>query len=296
MSVGFIPARIFLSTPSARRATAASPRTTSPRSYFYPRPLRGGRRRRWSGRAPWSDFYPRPLRGGRPSGPGGPFRNSRISIHALCEEGDPVDSVELAGKEISIHALCEEGDRQGQSAELDRSDFYPRPLRGGRQSWSAASEAIFKFLSTPSARRATERLLRASQALAISIHALCEEGDRQPLGYKRGADGFLSTPSARRATYRHRQPDRLWSISIHALCEEGDYAGKLIDQRQAEFLSTPSARRATIASTAGSLTTSDFYPRPLRGGRLLYPVEGDGLVAISIHALCEEGDHPTAPA
>ena len=33
------------------------------------------------------------------------------------------------------------------------------------------------FLSTPSARRATERLLGARDALVISIHALREEGD-----------------------------------------------------------------------------------------------------------------------
>ena len=34
-----------------------------------------------------------------------------------------------------------------------------------------------KFLSTPSARRATEELEREMRKLFISIHALCEEGD-----------------------------------------------------------------------------------------------------------------------
>ena len=43
MSVGFIPARIFLSTPSARRATGRSLKSYSTSSDFYPRPPRGGR-------------------------------------------------------------------------------------------------------------------------------------------------------------------------------------------------------------------------------------------------------------
>ena len=33
-----------------------------------------------------------------------------ISIHALCEEGDPVLPVWMTAQLISIHALCEEGD------------------------------------------------------------------------------------------------------------------------------------------------------------------------------------------
>ena len=57
----------FLSTPSARRATA--------QGYG-----------RW--RELLSDFYPRPPRGGRPR-PGTPPADGReISIHALREEGD----------------------------------------------------------------------------------------------------------------------------------------------------------------------------------------------------------------
>ena len=35
-----------------------------------------------------------------------------ISIHALCEEGDPENVVISKMPEISIHALCEEGDRR----------------------------------------------------------------------------------------------------------------------------------------------------------------------------------------
>ena len=37
--------------------------------------------------------------------------------------------------------------------------------------------AVLSFLSTPSARRATDLLTQALQAASISIHALREEGD-----------------------------------------------------------------------------------------------------------------------
>ena len=56
------------------------------------------------------------------------------------------------------------------------------------------------FLSTPSARRATEQASTDAGPKSISIHALCEEGDIQGLGYADPIVIFLSTPSARRAT------------------------------------------------------------------------------------------------
>ena len=56
-----------------------------------------------------------------------------------------------------------------------------------------------KFLSTPSARRATHDLA-----------GLREVGV------------FLSTPSARRATHQHSSSGTARNISIHALREEGD--------------------------------------------------------------------------
>ena len=104
--------------------------------------------------------------------------------------------------------------------------FYPRPPRGGRLLVRVKVAGVLKFLSTPSARRATSYLpgtaivdlflstpsaRRATPARArlqlpaqISIHALREEGD---VGH-----GIVV----------HRS-----GISIHALREEGDAgAGK----------------------------------------------------------------------
>ena len=79
------------------------------------------------------------------------------------------------------------------------------------------------FLSTPSARRATDGHCAAIMMQLISIHALCEEGD-----------------GSATAEYQ-RQVD----ISIHALCEEGDLNFAHITNDDDLFLSTPSARRAT---------------------------------------------------
>ena len=104
--------------------------------------------------------------------------------------------------------------------------------------------------------------------MAISIHALREEGDH----YARyvGTDGtlFLSTPSARRATF--------------------EFVRLLVQGVQ--FLSTPSARRAT----EGGRNRLADYCISIHALR----EEGDvaernfkiALTDISIHALREEGD------
>ena len=79
-----------------------------------------------------------------------------ISIHALREEGDAYEPFHLREKiEISIHALREEGDPFRHRSERVKEDFYPRPPRGGRHQTTLTAEMYRKFLSTPSARRAT---------------------------------------------------------------------------------------------------------------------------------------------
>ena len=59
------------------------------------------------------------------------------------------------GVGISIHALREEGDVIFGGCLIDDLNFYPRPPRGGRHDKETFKMADFKFLSTPSARRAT---------------------------------------------------------------------------------------------------------------------------------------------
>ena len=127
---------------------------------------------------------------------------------------------------ISIHALREEGDDGGRGNAAASTNFYPRPPRGGRRSFFFASTASCRFLSTPSARRATAR-----RAWRGPLHR-----------------GFLSTPSARRATGQFRAVYTKKAISIHALREEGDCRSSDVRRHFYGFLSTPSARRATRAA------------------------------------------------
>ena len=125
---------------------------------------------------------------------------------------------------------------------------------------------MIEFLSTPSARRATDGGVLRSLDGVISIHALREEGD---------------------LPHRHRRRDG--SISIHALREEGDaplcsgleclyqFLSTPSARRATKirnllpfsdaFLSTPSARRATGCRGCACPRRSYFYPRPPRGGR-----------------------------
>ena len=111
---------------------------------------------------------------------------------------------------------------------------------------SFAVQDMEEFLSTPSARRATKPSSKRSCISPISIHALCEEGDTGGAG---------------------RKPSK--NISIHALCEEGDDEHNGTFEEAKEFLSTPSARRATLVGRlVYKADKRNFYPRPLRGGRL----------------------------
>ena len=261
-------ADIFLSTPSARRATAPA-RASKLAACISIHALREEgdlAHGRSASRLPY--FYPRPPRGGRLAVPGVGADPLRISIHALREEGD------FAFSTISTMS----------------SYFYPRPPRGGRPAsdlgpWPpdpisihalreegdtyfySTSTRNVKFLSTPSARRATCSSLTSRRSTTISIHALREEGDCSDTVHHRCCRYFYPRPprggrpsvlktGPRPILYFYPRPPRggrlTWeivaaaciSISIHALREEGD------------------PRRLRRC-----LLPCHFYPRPPRGGR-----------------------------
>ena len=107
---------------------------------------------------------------------------------------------QVRANQISIHALREEGDT------LRKRVLRPRQ----------------RFLSTPSARRATMCLANIDKRMKISIHALREEGDFHFYKNNFTKEVFLSTPSARRATAYSGYGNTGCKISIHALREEGD--------------------------------------------------------------------------
>ena len=213
-------------------------------------------------------FYPRPPRGGRPATFSLEQARPEISIHALREEGDMPRGTTPAPP-TNFYPRPPRGGRPVPRPQCRGSHyFYPRPPRGGRPPIDHQPKYLLAFLSTPSARRATERDAERLKQYKISIHALREEGDvsiRKKEGvmfsisihalreegddiiqdYVLEGKKFLSTPSARRAT---RSPDFI----------------ALADKR---FLSTPSARRATPGALLRCRGRHHFYPRPPRGGR-----------------------------
>ena len=215
--------RIFLSTPSARRATH-SKRLEARRDY--------------------------------------------ISIHALREEGDPLARC-LDYHGPHFYPRPPRGGRHpiGRKLILNARDFYPRPPRGGRRTRTCMRCRISKFLSTPSARRATEKNERTVQNWEISIHALREEGDPTmrltiPLHLQ------ISIHALREeGDHSNAAASGDFHISIHALREEGDPNAPAMFFPAFAFLSTPSARRATPSDLALSMSAVHFYPRPPRGGR-----------------------------
>ena len=213
----------FLSTPSARRATRSFSSLRSAQRDFYPRPPRGGRR----------SCCARSSRGGR-------FLSTPSARRATSASPAP-----------STHP----------------SDFYPRPPRGGRRISSSVLACLPKFLSTPSARRATrspapdapaavflstpsarratDSWCRTSQRGTISIHALREEGDRQPCRQSmRWNDFYPRPPRGGRLRGMFRLP---FSSDFYPRPPRGGRRGSgRAFAVLPVFLSTPSARRATL--------------------------------------------------
>ena len=126
-----------------------------------------------------------------------------------------------------------------------------------------------EFLSTPSARRATNNVGVSGGHIAISIHALREEGDSSVIAPISKSCLFLSTPSARRATFQCRSLIAGHEISIHALREEGDTIATKIGKLAKNFYPRPPRGGRPPTSMRSLLSSRNFYPRPPRGGRLL---------------------------
>ena len=156
-------------------------------------------------------------------------------------------------KVISIHALREEGDQARMRPLSCGENFYPRPPRGGRRMSSPLLWVSFcisihalreegdvrlfafvlsrlKFLSTPSARRATALPARPAQR-RVYFYPRPPRGGRHRDGRVRG---------------------KIPEISIHALREEGDFLTQEEKSMRLKFLSTPSARRATEHDRRGA--------------------------------------------
>ena len=127
---------------------------------------------------------------------------------------------------------------------------------------------MLRFLSTPSARRATCIVLGWLWQHNISIHALREEGDLPHINNIHVGINFYPRPprGGRPVFLRQRGLDK--GISIHALREEGDLIG------------LPQQTTGTPISIHALREEGDVHVGSASAG----------YGAISIHALREEGD------
>ena len=235
---------LFLSTPSARRATLLSKSVHCGHSNFYPRPPRGGR----PFHNPYTTFnlyfYPRPPRGGR-----------RIMT-------------DTASNRIHFYPRPPRGGRQKERARdpAHSENFYPRPPRGGRRSKyrmcrlqesflstpsaRRATLLLFivcigrTFLSTPSARRATDTARCSSRRWRISIHALREEGDPSRPQIRARSSHFYPRPPRGGRPTGAQTLSPAWHFYPRPP-RGGRLAQRIPVLEEKIFLSTPSARRAT---------------------------------------------------
>ena len=169
---------IFLSTPSARRATPPAAAPVSSMSDFYPRPPRGGRPLRPAPQPAYrSHFYPRPPRGGR------------LEVDVCVRPRDEFLSTPSARRAtikrwsrekkwgISIHALREEGDRSPVSLSLR----WPISIHALREEGDGSAEPRAgreaDFYPRPPRGGRPGALGKILLTVGISIHALREEGD-----------------------------------------------------------------------------------------------------------------------
>ena len=175
------------------------------------------------------------------------WQRARISIHALREEGD-FSSHFSTPQKWHFYPRPPRGGRPAcsKSRQNPKSDFYPRPPRGGRPS-SYFKRGYIKQISIHALREegdeGNNKLL--PRLHNISIHALREEGDHSTAaapgcpGYfyprpPRGGRPRLLLPGVRKSGNFYPRPPRggrpasrdvqPWNlvISIHALREEGD--------------------------------------------------------------------------
>ena len=151
------------------------------------------------------------------------------------------------GKKISIHALREEGDWAYFYGTLNNDRFLSTP--SARRATRSKPRAESPRLISIHALREEGDLVRVLRSIfvLISIHALREEGDASAVQGENRPKTFLSTPSARRATKELYLTGTSTDISIHALREEGDLLMAGLSMFWSLFLSTPSARRATLS-------------------------------------------------
>ena len=147
-----------------------------------------------------------------------------------------------------------------------------------------------RFLSTPSARRATQAAGSFQPRHKISIHALREEGDGTVKGEEDGL--YISIHALREEGDLSSVPTQFCSVHFYPRPPRGGRRYPLFCAHKAPCISIHALREEGDHTLPHGLTCNkNFYPRPPRGGRPPGTACGPDRRGISIHALREEGDH-----
>ena len=169
---------------------------SSSTSDFYPRPPRGGRRRCPFGGCSSRAFLSTPSARRAPRSGSRAVRSMSFLSTPSARRATGLGAADRSRPLISIHALREEGDPPPARPACGSPDFYPRPPRGGRPGLMQHQRCCPKFLSTPSARRATR--------------CNCQTGQPDRYFYPRpprgGRHDTLCAGSARRRDFYPRPP------------------------------------------------------------------------------------------
>ena len=169
-----------------------------------------------------TNFNPRPPRGGR-------HIMREVERNILLFQSTPPArgatlkrrfNIDLPG--ISIHAPREGGDRPTTTREIPRTNFNPRPPRGGRPHAVSSTYETEHFNPRPPRGGRLGSIPAPASNFKISIHAPREGGDSTAGSVTGTAYKFQSTPPARGATYHARSGTQYFIISIHAPREGGD--------------------------------------------------------------------------
>ena len=257
--------------------------------YFNPRPPRGGRPNSADSSAKAVLFQSTPPARGATTYRRHDDYMAYISIHAPREGGDMglpflVDNdikfqstppargatelwlESLRQGCISIHAPREGGDTGATSAAGIKSNFNPRPPRGGRHTRCASLICQYQFQSTPPARGATNTLCDTGDINAISIHAPREGGDSKIRSDRAKVDISIHAPreGGDLRVMMMLPPSK---ISIHAPREGGDRDPSGGSGHHADFNPRP-PRGGRHRRCASRSRRPYFNPRPPRGGRL----------------------------
>ena len=258
----------FLSTPSARRATAFAAAFAFTSRDFYPRPPRGGRLVLGAHFfPPGNDFYPRPPRGGRLH-----IQITKSGFVPFLSTPSARRATDVLHNGLCVFQFLSTPSARRATLLFGRTrprplHFYPRPPRGGRPALRVALAAL----------------------RAISIHALREEGDSRYLAYRPYIPISIHALREEGDLRVYSKAQTAGTISIHALREEGDDGFQL--GRPALEISIHALREEGDALPRWYVfVRSNFYPRPPRGGRPMTIGQRVKIRRISIHALREEGD------